>query len=612
MGVSVSKNVSNSIAEVTKEVTSRGQNDMEVYNYITQEVDFTNCKFGGDVDVTQVASNLIKAVQTQRALQNSDLSTEIQQKVIQQAQSSNGWLSLGFASATNVSGQVASSSTKVSQVISDSATSVTTTTQKFKCDGSEIRGNFSLNQYAKNDFFGSQVIDSTQVTQIRDSVDQTTSQTAIAQNAGIFSGLAFLVVIVIGICLLKFLKPPKKINTPNVEKVDALTEEWRDLRKRLNRVNVLFVVIAAVFGLIMIIMYSLNAGPWYRPLYVTRNISSKRFGCDPNLSISDDDPKETKLSLEFPPFRYMMSITGKNALSPLPSLLTMAIYKASLSTTGYSINGGYNKALYLATTSEVLSWASDTRRDTSETEGALPPLLTVPTMKGSTLGVLIPVNFLNNDHLCGHFQCGAMRLCDPETEYNVCGYQWYKTGDDGKGNIETAPQDTPDTQVLAVPNEDAWYKYLIGSDVISDREHISTLRCKYARFKLSEYLEFPCDFYTNADTDHVSFYDELGEHVTDKVSNLQDEYALNMYKVIPTNTWDENDGNGMSGPVVVSGSFSRCMDVHSKAKDKAGLIIGLVVLFIALMFLSFYIPNRIGLNKSSKKRDKHDKMEKSP
>ena len=96
-------------------------------------------------------------------------------------------------------------------------------------------------------------------------------------------------------------------------------------------------------------------------------------------------------------------------------------------------------------------------------------------------------SLLNNDHVCGHFQCGAMRVCNTETKYNVCGYQWYKTDDDGKDNIKAAPQGTPETQVLAVPNEDAWYTYLIGSDVpASDREHISTLRCKYARFKLSE------------------------------------------------------------------------------------------------------------------------------
>ncbi len=65
MGISISKNVANSIAEVTKDVTSRGQNDMDVYDYITQEVDFTNCRFEGNVNVTQVASNLIKSMQTQ-------------------------------------------------------------------------------------------------------------------------------------------------------------------------------------------------------------------------------------------------------------------------------------------------------------------------------------------------------------------------------------------------------------------------------------------------------------------------------------------------------------------------------------------------------------------
>ena len=196
-------------------------------------------------------------------------------------------------------------------------------------------------------------------------------------------------------------------------------------------------------------------------------------------------------------------------------------------------------------------------------------------------------------------------MCDEDKEYNICGYTWYKPDDTGTGNIKRASGSSTDKQILAVPNEDAWYKWLMGIDAKGSNDKISIIRCSYARFKLSEYLEFPCDFYADEDLDYVSFYDELGEHYSGNVSELS-EHSFNMYKVIPTNMWNEMSGSGMSGPVVVSGHFSRCMDVHSKAKDNAGLIIGLVTLFIVVMFLGFYVPNRIGLNKARKARDSGD------
>ena len=587
MGVANSQNVSDSIAEVTKEVTNKGSNDMEVYDYINQTVNFSNCRFGGDVDVTQVASNITRALQTQRAMQNSDLSTEIQQKLVQAAQSSNGWLSYGFASASNTSGQVASSSSKVSQVISDTATSVTTTTQKFVCDDSVITGKFSLSQYTTDNFYGSQTIDSTQVTKIKDNIDQSVSQTATAQNAGIFSGLAFLIILVIAVVSLKVLSSFGKKHEVqqgqgqgNAAMEGILVDERRGYRKSLNRINTVFAIIALIFTVIMIILYCLNAGPWYSPLYVTRNVSSKRIGCDIKFSVSDGSV-QTQVSLEFSPFRYLLPITGKGADASLPSLLSLAIYKASSATLTNSVNGGYNKELCDATS--VMSGTKNTWIfDKSATP--LPPLLMVP--EGN---FLIPENFMRSDGVCGRFQCGDMRVCNVDDDYNVCGYTLFKKNNDGIGKLTKAPDKTPSSKIIAIPNEDEWYTHIQNSPE----------DCRHARFMLSKYLEFPCDFYVNND-DYVAFYDETGTFFEGQVSTNIDKLSKNVYKVIPSSTWNESDGNGITGPVTISGYFSRCMDQHSKAKDNSGTIIGLIALVIIIMFLGFYIPNKIGFDRAGR------------
>ena len=192
MGASVSSNTAKAIAKVANSVSNSTNVTSNQVNSVQQRINFDDCyiDMSGDIDIKTASTMIAKSKQMVTALQQSHIQNDIAQKMLQSATSTVGALPMGgFAEANNFSSSFCQATSDVVNQLSTVANQYNYVDQDFSCQNSTFIGkNFLLTQNSGADFFSSQVVNNSQISDIANNISQSIEQkaTATVQGMGAF------------------------------------------------------------------------------------------------------------------------------------------------------------------------------------------------------------------------------------------------------------------------------------------------------------------------------------------------------------------------------------------------------------------------------------------
>ena len=540
MGVAQSKNVAEAISEVTNDISSSVNVSATYISNATQSINI-DCYIGGNLDVNAVTKNVAQAKQLSKLTSDTAITNSIQQKMLQAAISTVGFLSVGYADASNAASMMSSVSNRVSSTINNSIAQVSLSQQEFTCGaGGHVVGNVSINFGAGNEFLGSQDAALTQINNITNTVTQDISQKASATTEG-FS-LAGLLIILMIIAVALACKPK------GTGAVGENRGGW-----------VAFGSIFLLFGAAGTLLYGFIAQvpPFFDdPPYKSPNKDSPVGNCESGLV----DEAIRTIYLKRAPLRYSYDILERGTNG---SLLELAIVKLAGSVDGH--NGGMNGNNYRneGVVGNLTMWNKDIYARPNGIP-QLPNILKLYYVKNTLTGAntatiasipdqyILPVTGEISDNTScvpGSFTCGLSFDCGKAN-----------SGVDCNGSVVYVDSSVPeDRYQLAVPNIVEWELYIKPNGLI-DRG-----RANHARFVLCNVLGIPTDVYAE-DDEEVQFTDKNGVEqrgpgqsfngqalrmsgfkIWDRVSALDSSASLtgilsvcntNQYKVLKAfNTW---------------------------------------------------------------------------
>jgi hypothetical protein len=573
MGISYSSNVAKSVAEITNEVLqdTKTESNFVADNDISQS--FSNCKVDS-LDIDSASKNTMLARQVVKALQNTNVSNQMSQKLVQKATAENADFGIGYASASNVASAMASSSTNISQTMYTAANQVVQTVQNFQCNDSYI-GRISIKNTSSNDFLTKQTVEQTQTSSIVNNITQDIDQKATAKNTAFIAWIVILVVLILlfvggGLSLTKQLK--------NIGAAAGESDPNASTKRRWTTMAGLFMLSIILFIIVMAVLAALKAPPFFNePPYTTINESSRKKGCDSQNRLQG---KVVSVALKRPPLRYAFPIIGDGGDNSDVSLVVLAIIKFGEGTRKF--NGGFNKSVYRAITDDNGKLLRDTTKDAAM---KLPSLLFVPIKNGREL--LIPTQYIDDDKTSYQkscvpdvFQCGTRMNCG-DSEFLICPTIGLF---EDTVELDYASRDADPAQVIALPNIKAWQQYL-SSGSLEQRKR----KASHARFVLAKILEIDCDVYVN-NFDEVFYKDESGK-IQEKTA---EQAGNNAYRVKGTNWVDENL-TGMFGGVDVEGYFETCNDDKQKSITYTSIltisIFSLLVIFFVVSIIMIKVKS---------------------
>lgn len=321
MGAAHSSNVADAVTNVVNNISQETTtNNTQVQN-IESNVEFIGCNIkAGSMDVKTTATTVQKSNQIASALENTHVKNDLQQKMLQAAESTVGSLGIGFADSTNSASMMANSSTQISNQMNTVSNQTSITSNSFTCQDStfNIAGGFNIDLLSNSDFLSSQTVQNKQVASVVNKVSQTADQKAKATVDGIGAALLCLAILIIAIGW-SFSKTVTAVaDNKGAQKI------WQILG------IVLFI------GLI-VTAYLLDWPPFFgktNECISTGAISGCKDTC---INIDSDG----SIKLDSAPLRYTHPITSAFSPSAIPdvNLLEMAII---VSAGDGRINGGYN------------------------------------------------------------------------------------------------------------------------------------------------------------------------------------------------------------------------------------------------------------------------------
>lgn len=210
MGEANSKNVAQAVTDVSNYIQSSTVANTSQVNSVNKAITFTNCDVdvGGNFSVDEVSKMMVTNKQITNAIQNADVKNDVAQKMVQAAQSTVGFLGLGYAGASNESNEMINSTSQIVQDVTETATQYSYTGDSFECSDSYIKvdGNFDISFDSTNDFVSSQVLNQTQTATIVNNLSQSVDQKATATVEGI-SSLLFGLLLILAVIIYAISKP---------------------------------------------------------------------------------------------------------------------------------------------------------------------------------------------------------------------------------------------------------------------------------------------------------------------------------------------------------------------------------------------------------------------
>lgn len=200
MGASVSSNTAKAIAKVANSVSNSTNVTSNQVNSVQQRINFDDCyiDMSGDIDIKTASTMIAKSKQMVTALQQSHIQNDIAQKMLQSATSTVGALPMGgFAEANNFSSSFCQATSDVVNQLSTVANQYNYVDQDFSCQNSTFIGkNFLLTQNSGADFFSSQVVNNSQISDIANNISQSIEQKATATVQGMGAFLLIFAIII--------------------------------------------------------------------------------------------------------------------------------------------------------------------------------------------------------------------------------------------------------------------------------------------------------------------------------------------------------------------------------------------------------------------------------
>jgi F0F1-type ATP synthase assembly protein I len=328
MGGAISSNTAKAIASVTNKVeNSTTANTAQVSEQLNQ-TSFKGCHLTAtkNIDVNQAQETLAKNIQMVTGISSTSVRNNLQQKMMQQAQSTVGSMGIGIASATNSASMMANAASDVSNTVSANAAQYAGQVNDFSCTDTWFKAaNISIGQGSVSSNLSNQAVKSENVTQLATSISQKAVQKATAKVAGLASFLIALALVIVAIGW----SIGKTLTAGGATKI--------------------LVIVALVIGMGILagFMYMWKTPPFFDDPVTCKpgkksekcDITGKNcFNCEECIDI-----KNTKIDLNHPPIKYLFSIYEEPpANSPIRGTLLGMVVSATATDDETKYNGGYN------------------------------------------------------------------------------------------------------------------------------------------------------------------------------------------------------------------------------------------------------------------------------
>ena len=203
MGASVSNNVADQISSITNNISQNTVVNQTQIDNTSSAINLTQCNItaGANVNMSILNKNIQTAKQIVSATQNSTVTNDIQQKLLQEASSTVGSLGLGYADASNASSQMANASTTISNAMNVSSNQISITQSDINCTNSTItaQGSVAFTIGSDSNFISNQTVKNSQVTNVANTISQTAQQKATAYVQGLTGFLLGIALIIIAV-----------------------------------------------------------------------------------------------------------------------------------------------------------------------------------------------------------------------------------------------------------------------------------------------------------------------------------------------------------------------------------------------------------------------------
>lgn len=561
MGSSHSSNVASAVANVSNMVqNSTTANQAQVQN-INQKVILDNCsiKLAGDFNDASTATTLQKNNQIVSAIQDANVSNNIQQKMLQEAASTVGALGVGYATAHNASSELINATTSIIDAMQSASAQFSTTNQSFNCDNSTIiANNLNIDFATTSDFMSSQTLNNSQTADIVNNVSQTVDQKATATVEGL-TAIIFMILLCIVAIVWILMKP---------------------LSTGAAKVAVGGILAVAVLALIAF-MFIKQTPPFFQEASECINGSSQ--GCDGAQCV---DQSSNNINLKAPPTRYMYPILPAGSPSNIGNMIQIAIASAS-ATDGNNNgdNGGYRADVMDKLESQITNLASYAQL--LGIPNIPNPLYLYPDGKSMyAVPTQYSLSTSTSDPQASICTPGILQI-DNNSTFNLS-----NCGKPVNANLLT-PTSTSSSAVANLNLPD-WNDYLnLGGKypptpgfTNSDKQTEQTTRALFARFALSSIIGnidlhiylYPSELVQYKDGGNTSVVSQASQAPQDAV------YLFN----ITNSTFDPTFINGLTSSGQLAGAVGKCSTntyKFQKFMQGGGKIITYIILALVFTFI---------------------------
>jgi len=463
MGAAQSSNVASAVANVANYVNESTTANSSQVNNTSDNVNFSHCSviLKGDFNVTEKANLAVTNQQISKAVQNADLTNNIQQQMMQEAASKVGFLGIGYASASNSASELTNATNQIVQDMTTSSTQFNATDLTVTCDDSTIQANnLNINLDSTANFLSKQTLDQTQTAKIVNDVSQTIKQKATATVEGV-TGILIAIILCIAVLIYS---TGKVASSPGVKVAIG-------------------VGLAFLMAIVLTGMYLAKAPPLFGE--AQECIADSKIGKDSNDNTSQCINQSSKsLALAQAPLRYNYGLLPTNKSTPGGNLVQMAIASVSNSLQGglgkgSGDNGGYRIDVMQALDQQIQGYSAAA---TTAGVANIPNPLMNPGASATSF-LLIPVQYRQ---ISGDTSDTESAKCTPGILQTKVGSPDQPTKCSGSVDPKIlTPTPTPSLG-LANLNIDGWNDYVsgTGSYPLSLPGETIDMRKAFARFVL--------------------------------------------------------------------------------------------------------------------------------
>lgn len=575
MGAASSNNVATAVADVTNYVSNTTTANVNQVNQLQQNIDFNNCNvdISGNLNANESAKLMQSNNQIVTALQNSSVSNDIQQKLLQAAASTVGSMGIGYADASNSASMFVNASSQIMNAMNVGASQYSNTNQSFVCNNSTIKAaNLNISFDSASDFLSSQTLNNSQISSIVNNISQTADQKATASVEGL---TGFLIALAIVIAAIGY----------------AIAKPLSSGSTKIIVVVIVVFILSVIFGF----MYIRNTPPFF----------NEDNDCVPNSTIGGCNATCINLALETknfpnPPLRYIYAITPSGGVNSnnKSNLLQMIVSFVGEEDSGGKINGGYNMQTQLQLT-KLIDYYNSIKPSNVEN---LPYILTTPTTVDGKYYIIPDVYLPATSALSSNSNYG---VCTPGFLINgTSGNPGPSNNDDlnfakcpSTGMITQTTSDTSNRKLLMSNlNDTEWENY-----INSDDSNMS--QSKFARFVLCSILSpqlIPLNIYISND-EYVICQDENGNTLKPGPASIVDPNNKYTYK-LSTGVYNFSDALLTGGKL--TGIYGVCDDNTYKfhvfmRKIGIWIILGLFLLACGYMAYTTYKNNQQAENQNN-------------